>query len=254
LPEARYRFTPLSLDLRDEGSIAAFASAVIALCASGERLVTLVHNAGIVAAGPVECVPLESLREVFEVNFFGVYSLSQKLVSTLIRDRGKIAIVGSLAGRIALPFFSPYVSSKFALEGFADSLRREMLPFGVRVSLFEPAAVATPIWNASWESIRSGCLPRIGRDIAPCSRGWPAASSRAETPECPLNGPRGKFSLAFPGNAPGEILVSKSVFVNKLEMALPDSVMDRLIALAFGTGRLADPAIQDGLAVPETQK
>jgi NAD(P)-dependent dehydrogenase (short-subunit alcohol dehydrogenase family) len=255
LPEKAYRFTPLPLDLRSEYSITEFASAAAALCESGERISVLVHNAGTVAAGPVECVPLEALRDVFEVNFFGAYSLTQKLVSTLIRDRGGIAIVGSLAGRIALPLFSPYASSKFALEGFADSLRREMRPFGVRVVLFEPAAVATPIWDSSWQRIRDTCLPAIGpryravfekiagRFIAGGNAGMSAdKAARQIFRRISRKRPRARY------------LISKTVFVNKLETLLPDAVMDRLIALAFGTERLADTREEEGLVRPENTK
>ena len=97
--------------------------------------------------GPIENMPINIFRETYEVNFFGVIKVIQCLIPELIRDKGKIMVHGSMAGKVAVPFLSPYASSKFALEGFVDSLRREMLPFGVKTILLETAAVATPIWN-----------------------------------------------------------------------------------------------------------
>ena len=97
--------------------------------------------------GPVEDLPVKIFRQVFEVNFFGLISLTQKAIPQLIKDRGRIIIIGSMAGKIAMPFLSPYSASKFALEGFSDSLRRELLPFGVKAVLLEPGGIATPIWS-----------------------------------------------------------------------------------------------------------
>lgn len=242
LPAGSDALTPLPLDLRSAPSIAAFADAVAARCAAGTRLAAAIMNAGIVAAGPVECVPLEAVREVFEVNFFGTYRLTQRLIGELIRARGRIAIVGSLAGRIALPFFSPYVSSKFALEGFADSLRREMRPFGVPVVLFEHGAVATPIWNASWARIRETCLPAISERyravfektaagfIAGGNAGMPAEKAAKRT-----------FRLFMRARPRARYLVSKSVLLNKLEIILPTAVMDVLIGRLFGMSALVRP-------------
>jgi short-subunit dehydrogenase len=135
------------LDLRIQNEIESFAASVKKHCAQGYHLEYLINNAGVAKGGSIEDLPMEIFREVFEINFFGVVSLTQKLIPELIKTKGTIVIVGSLAGRIALPFLSPYVSTKFALEGFSDSLRRELIPFGIKTILIEPGAIATPIWN-----------------------------------------------------------------------------------------------------------
>jgi NAD(P)-dependent dehydrogenase (short-subunit alcohol dehydrogenase family) len=114
-------------------------------------LSAVVSNAGVALGGPVENLPLDLYRKSFEINFFGAVSIIQALIPELINSKGKICIIGSMAGRIAMPFLSPYASAKFALEGFCDSLRREMNPFGVKTIMIEPAAVATPIWNKAKE-------------------------------------------------------------------------------------------------------
>ena len=234
---ARHR--PFPLDLRSEKSVEEFAGSVKSLLSGNAALVAVIQNAGAVAAAPIEDMPLDAVREIFEVNFFGAYSLTQKLIPLIIRDRSRIALVGSLAGRIALPFFSPYVASKFAIEGFADSLRREMRPFGVRTVLFEPAAVATPIWNTSWERVRRDFLPRISARyravfeatgsafVAGGNRGMPTEeASRRMIRVLSRKRPRARYIL------------SKSSFLTAFELLLPSSLMDRLIALAFGTSKL----------------
>ena len=150
------------MDLRKAGDTIRYATLVNKMSAGGSRLHVLIHNAGMVLAAPVEDMPMRRLREVFEVNFFGLYELTQLLIPTLIKDRSRVILNASLAGRIALPFFSPYVASKFAVEGFGDCLRQELAPFGVRVSILDPGAVATPIWNESWNRIERELAPLIG--------------------------------------------------------------------------------------------
>lgn len=137
------------MDIRKENEIESFSLFVNRYCKEDYVLFCLINNAGIALGGPVENLPLKIFRENFEVNFFGLVSLTKKLIPLLIENSGKIIIIGSMAGRIALPFLSPYASTKFALEGFSDSLRRELLPFGIKTVLIEPGGIATPIWNKS---------------------------------------------------------------------------------------------------------
>lgn len=135
------------MDIRNEKEIAAFARFIGSAVKKGYHLEMLINNAGVALGGPIENTPIRLFRENMEVNYIGLVSLTQKIIPLLAASRGRIIIIGSMAGRIALPFLSPYVSTKFALEGFADALRREMRPLGVKVVLMEPTAVATPIWT-----------------------------------------------------------------------------------------------------------
>jgi len=135
------------MDFRKPEEVTGFCSYVKELCGSGKKLEAVFANAGVALGGSIENLPMSVYRECFEINFFGVVKIIQALIPELIRDKGKIIIHGSMAGRVALPFLSPYVSTKFALEGFCDSLRREMNPFGIKTILLESAAIATPIWN-----------------------------------------------------------------------------------------------------------
>ena len=110
------------------------------------RLAALVNNVGIGAPGPIEAVPPDEWRAVLETNVIGVVAVTQALLPALLRSGGRVVNMGSGGGRVAFPLFGPYNTSKFALEGFTDVLRREVSPHGVRVSLIQPGIVATPIY------------------------------------------------------------------------------------------------------------
>ena len=132
---------PLQLDVTDSAAIAAAAEVV------GGELHGLVDNAGIAIAAPLELVPLDELRRQLEVNVVGQVAVLQAFLPALRRSRGRVVLMGSVGGRSALPFLGPYAASKHALEAIADSLRVELAPWGIGVSIVEPASVKTPIWT-----------------------------------------------------------------------------------------------------------
>ena len=92
-------------------------------------------------------VSVEDLRAQFEVNLFGVHQITQAMFPLLLKTKGRIVMMSSDSGFFATPFFGPYCSSKFALEGYSDSLRREITPYGVKVIIIEPGRITTPIWD-----------------------------------------------------------------------------------------------------------
>jgi NAD(P)-dependent dehydrogenase (short-subunit alcohol dehydrogenase family) len=142
------RITPLLLDVTDGASVSAAANEVVR--AIGDAgIFGLVNNAGIVVSGPLEFLPLSEIRKQFEVNVMGQLSVIQAFLPHLRKARGRIVNMGSISGRMALPFLGPYSASKFALEAITDSLRLELLPWGITVSIIEPGAVKTPIWEKS---------------------------------------------------------------------------------------------------------
>jgi NAD(P)-dependent dehydrogenase (short-subunit alcohol dehydrogenase family) len=130
------------LDITNEDQLRATAKRI-------EELHGLVNNAGIALAMPLEFIPLEELRRQFEVNVVAQVSVTQAFLPHLRRTRGRIVFVGSIAGRSALPFLGPYAASKHALEAITDTLRLELSPFGVDVSLVQPGTIKTPIWTKS---------------------------------------------------------------------------------------------------------
>ncbi len=107
----------------------------------------LINNAGVAVAGPFEFLPIDELRRQMEINFIAQVAVTQAALSLLRRGPGRIANMSSVSGRIAAPMFGPYAASKFALEAFTDSLRRELTPWDLHVASIEPGAIKTPIWK-----------------------------------------------------------------------------------------------------------
>lgn len=135
------RITPLALDVTDEASIAA---ALEEIKAAGATLYGLVNNAGISITGPIEEVPLEDWRRQFETNVFGVANVIRAVLPQMREaGAGRIVTIGSVAGRIASPFMGVYASSKHAVEGLSDALRRELRPHGIKVSVIRPGFINT---------------------------------------------------------------------------------------------------------------
>lgn len=135
------------LDVTDQASIDA---AVAALDLANRPLDAVVHNAGIAIGGAFEDLDDAQIRRVMEVNFFGVLALTRRLLPKFrAQRRGRILIVSSEAAFVGNPTISPYTASKWAVEGWAESLAAEVTPFNIQVILIEPGAAKTNIWDAS---------------------------------------------------------------------------------------------------------
>jgi len=144
---------PLPLDVTNSSQIAAAAECVgQAVGAAG--LAGLVNNAGIVVAGPVELLPLDVWRRQLEVNVVGQVAVIQALLPLLRKARGRIVNISSVNGRIAPPYMAPYSASKHALLAISNALRSELRAWGISVSIIEPGATATPIWDKSIEAAK----------------------------------------------------------------------------------------------------
>lgn len=156
--EASDKLVPILLDVTNSEQISAAAQKVEAALAATPSiggLIGLVNNAGIAVAGPSEFVPLSDFRFQFDVNVFGVIEVTQAFLGMLRPTQGRVVNVSSIAGRFASPFLGPYTASKHALEALSDSLRLEIRPWGMHVSLVEPGAVKTPIWEKSLKAALS---------------------------------------------------------------------------------------------------
>lgn len=133
------------LDVTSEESINDFS---LFLSKIGE-VNLLLNNAGYAGGGFAEEVSIEEYREQFETNVFGVMRITQLVLPFMRKQgKGKIINMSSISGRIGFPGLSPYVSSKHALEGYSESLRLEMKPFGIDVHLIEPGSYQTKIWTS----------------------------------------------------------------------------------------------------------
>lgn len=149
--ESAGKITPIVMDVTDEASVID-AAARVADALGDAGLSGLVNNAGIVVSGPLEFLPIPEIRKQLEVNVIGQIAVTRAFLPLLRKARGRIVNMSSIAGRMALPFLGPYSASKYALEAMTDSLRLELLPWGITVSLIEPGPVQTPIWEKTREA------------------------------------------------------------------------------------------------------
>lgn len=147
-------FVALIFDVTDEEAIKKAAEYVREQL-QGKTLAGLVNNAGIVVPGAMMDVPVEGFRQQLEVNVLGQISVTQNFVPLLGADKslkgepGKIINIGSRAGKLISPFLGAYTMSKHCLEAFNDTLRLELMLYGIDVILIGPGAINTPIWEKS---------------------------------------------------------------------------------------------------------
>ena len=141
------RMRPLLLDVTNPSQIdAAFANVTEhAQVAGGGQLVGLVNNAGVTYKRPMETADLDRVRELIEVNVLGALAVTQRFLPLLRRSRGRVVNVGSVQGIVAMPMHGPYAVTKHALEALSGTLRQELSPHGVSVSLVSPGYVNTPL-------------------------------------------------------------------------------------------------------------
>jgi NAD(P)-dependent dehydrogenase (short-subunit alcohol dehydrogenase family) len=148
------RVVPLLFDVADEAGVRAGAARV-ADALNGELLFGLVNNAGIAVPGPLLHLDTAELERQLDINVMGVHRVTQAFAPLLgaapeAQGRpGRIVMISSVGGRRASPFNGPYCASKFALEGYSSSLRKELMLYGVDVIVIGPGAIATPIWAKS---------------------------------------------------------------------------------------------------------
>jgi len=145
-------FTPLVFDVTDQAAVAAGAKQVAAALGDS-TLFGLVNNAGMAVPGPLLHLKIADFEHQLAVNLTGQLIVTQAFAPLLGADRarkgapGRIVMISSVGGKNALPFAGPYAASKFALEGLSESLRRELMLFGIDVIVVAPGSVATPIWD-----------------------------------------------------------------------------------------------------------
>lgn len=149
--------TPLQFDVVDDENIAVGA-AEVARALGGRRLFGLVNNAGIAVSGPLLHLSAEDMQRQLDVNVVGVHRVTRAFAPLLGADKsrsgkpGRIVMISSVGGERGLPFVGPYNASKFALEGYSQALRRELMLYGIDVIVIGPGSIATPIWDKAEQS------------------------------------------------------------------------------------------------------
>ncbi len=173
-------FTPLLLDVTDQSAVRAAAD-MVRTALKGRKLWGLVNNAGIAIPGPILHQPLAEFRKQIEVNLIGAFVVSQTFAPLLGADSalggspGRIVNISSLGGKIGSPLLAGYCSSKHGLEGLSESLRRELVVYGIDVVIIGPGAVRTPIWDKA----HGGDARYAGTNYGPAMKALGAMMERA---------------------------------------------------------------------------
>ena len=171
------RLTPITIDVAQHETVAS-ARETVEASLGGDALVGLVNNAGIGHGGPIEFLSVDNFREVLEVNVIGQIAVTQAFLGQIRKAKGTVVFLASIGGRVASPFLSAYSASKFAVEALGESLRREVSPWGIDVSVVEPGAIATEIWRKADDLVREeleGLVPDARRLYEPQLKSWAKA-------------------------------------------------------------------------------
>lgn len=228
---------PLTLDVTDQTTID--ASVVQVREALGETpLRGLFNNAGISVNGPLEFVKPEDLRWQLEVNCVGQLAVTQAFLPMLRDAKGRIVITGSVGGFVAMPILGPYNMSKFAMEAFADSLRVELAPEGIKVVLLQPAAVRTNIWDkglADSDNFIKNAPPemeqRYGKFLAGVTKFAEDGKTNSADPKVVLDAVIEGLEAPKPRT---RYVMGVGAGQRRFLKMLPDGVRDRLLLKAYG--------------------
>ncbi|HTT93096.1 MAG TPA: SDR family oxidoreductase [Solirubrobacterales bacterium] len=234
---------PLMLDVTDAGAIAAAAERI---GAEPGGLDGLVDNAGGAVAGPLEALPIEDFRRQIELNLTAQLAVTQAMLPAIRTARGRIVMVSSVGGRVALPITGAYHAAKFGLEAIGDSLRQELAPWGIRVVLIEPGSIDTPIWSRGEEDAE-----RIFEDAPPRMRELYAATIERyrqvirETAErgIPAEKVAARIQHALETRRPRAryLIGIDAQVMARLKPLVPTPILDRAIARAMAFPKPPDP-------------
>ena len=235
---------PVILDVTSAADIARLAQRIDG---SGKPLRAVVNNAGLAANAPVETLPLETWRRVFEVNVFGVVGLTQGLLPALHRSKGRVVNISSIGGRVSMPAFGAYSGSKFAVEAISDALRQELAPHGVQVVVVQPGGMRTEMGSRGTTAAKelldrmtSEQRHRYGASMdaflgyaATLDRTVITAEHAAQTigKAVTARHPRTRYTIG-----------RDTALLTRLVRFLPDPALDRLIARTLRAGQATTQA------------
>jgi NAD(P)-dependent dehydrogenase (short-subunit alcohol dehydrogenase family) len=231
-------FVPVLFDVTDETAVQAAAQQVREQL-HGETLFGLVNNAGIAAPGPLIHLPTDDFRHQLEVNLVSVLIVTKAFVPLLGTDRtrrgqpGRIINMSSVSGKSAYPFVGAYAASKHGLEGFSETLRRELQLYGIDVIVIGPGPVATPIWDKAEQAdislyAKTDYVEAARRAQAYMIRNGRSGLAPEKIGEVVLHAlttrtPRVRYAVA-----PGSLLRQW------IPSLLPKRLIDRIVARALG--------------------
>merc|ERR1712137_276321 len=164
--------TPFLMNVTNEESVQAGFELVQKQCPKG--LWAVINNAGVLRSGALEVMPISSWKLQLDVNVLGIAIVTRTFFPLLLKAKGRVVNIASVAGRLATPGTSGYNASKFAVEGLSDAWRREFKIWGIKVILIEPGIMKTPLWDVPmkeaefdglWNSLNEEQKARYGRDF-----------------------------------------------------------------------------------------
>jgi NAD(P)-dependent dehydrogenase (short-subunit alcohol dehydrogenase family) len=228
---AQAGITTFAMDVTDDDSM---TTGVRRILDEHGRFDVLVNNAGYGSYGAVENVPIDEARRQFEVNVFGLARLIQLVTPTMREQRsGRIINISSVGGKYYEPLGAWYHATKFAVEGFSDSLRLELAPYGVRVVIVEPGPIRTE-WNelarahlvsssagTAYERQAEGVRARMESGDGPMMSG-PDVVARKIARAATVRRPRSRYPV---GRGAGSMVAARRV--------LPDRAMDAVISRLY---------------------
>ncbi|MFO1168505.1 MAG: SDR family NAD(P)-dependent oxidoreductase, partial [Rhodoblastus sp.] len=230
--------TPLIFDVTDPEGLKD-AARDVAQRLGTTTLAGLVNNAGVAIAGPLLHLPIEELRRQLDINVVAQVAVIQAFAPLLGADRtrtggpGRIVNMSSIAGRLAMPFTGAYAASKHALEALTDSLRRELLLYGIDVIAIEPGPIATPIWDKAEAQDFGPITETDYREPALRLRSYMLKRGRdGLAPEVVAASVLRALVAPKP---PTRIALLKGKFANfTLPRLLPDRMLDRMVGKRLG--------------------
>lgn len=230
-------FRPLIFDVTDQSAVDK-ALAQVSQEIGWEGLGCLINNSGIAEGGPLLSQPMEDVIRHIDVNLIGLIRVTQAFLPLLgARENhpsapGRILNISSVSGKFAYPFVAPYVASKHAVEGFSDSLRRELLLFGIDVIVIGPGSVQTPIWDKGMVDLAQYESSPYAKILKRYARGMDKLAASGLTPEYlarkivdvhETKKPKTRYAFV------------KGAFTNWiLPRLLPDRMMDGMIKKQLG--------------------
>ncbi|MFN8442483.1 MAG: SDR family oxidoreductase [Caldilineaceae bacterium] len=233
-------FTPLFFDVTDARAVHAAADQV-AQIVGDQGLAGLVNNAGIVVPGPLQHITMEEARQQFDVNVFGVLEVTQAFLPLLgarkpcLHPPGRIVNISSVSGRMAYPFLGLYAASKHALEAINDSLRRELMLYGIDVISIQPGTIRTNIWRKAeavdMERLAQTDYYAVGKRMATYSI---SMGKNARSPEVVAKRVRHALEALHPRP---HLALPDSAIGWWIMRALPVRWLDWLMAQRLGIGR-----------------
>jgi hypothetical protein len=231
------QFYPLIFDVTDKESIYQCVE-LVKNQIGNQGICALINNAGLAVGGPLLEVPVDNIRYQFEVNVFGLVTVTQAFSKLLgaykdAKCTGKIIMISSVAGKRSYPFVGPYSASKHAVEGLSDALRRELMLYGIDVILVEPGPVKTEIWNKTPDPENNEF---IGSDYEPPLRKFNGMLKMFEKKGLDANVIAKRIEKIIVSNSPKTryVLSPNKLRDFILPSLLPDRWLDKAMAAALG--------------------